>query len=378
MGWAIGILAAGLLTPAMAAAKEVKVGVDAKTEPWNVRANPRFRFGVGDGRPPVLVKDATLRQGARITITAAGSTSYGRAGARSFDAEGDPDWNRNRGDRDLFPSYYMRQGRVYMNQLVGAFVSADGVIVGEPFGIGRGTEVVMPEGAAAISLGINDDQYFDNNGILTVRIVIPEPKVTVEEDKPAAGPTAGGGAATAAPGNAPGNAPAPAPAPVTTGGTETKLKQIVVSVDAAAAPWDVKANVDLVPLAAPGSKPPVVVPIEVPAGKIRILAEGTTDTPTAKGVGVDGEKKPANDTLAAGNQRYPSFYIPKLMYPVNKHALVAVFVDEKGVIVSRPFPIGAGIRTSIPAAAAGVALGFNDADFTGNTGALKVLVELPE
>ncbi|GGB15536.1 hypothetical protein GCM10011380_01210 [Sphingomonas metalli] len=366
---ALASLAAG----GAALAKDLTVKVDAKAVPWDVRANPRMRVGASDGRPPVVVMDAALKQGVNVTFRAKGSMSAGR-GYRMQGPDGDQEITYDREREYILPSHYMRSamGRTYLMQLVGAFLSGDGKIVSEPFPIGSGTTVSVPAGASAISLGINDSTYFDNSGVVTVDIHIPEATVTVEDaggspEAPSAKPNA---AAAAASGTA---SPAAEPA------AEAKTKRVVVSVDAASAPWDVKTNAELVPLAAPGSKPPVVVPIEVPAGKIRILAEGTTDTVETKAIGpVGNEKKAVNDSAAPGNQRYPSFYIPKLMYPAYKHALLGIFIDEKGMIVSRPFPIGNGVRISIPATAAGLALGFNDADFTGNSGSLKVLVETPE
>lgn len=347
------------VTPAMA--KTLTVKVDSKSMPWDLRANRMLRYGLNDGRPPAIVMDPAIKAGATITVTASGSTVYVRGG-RSFGPDGDTSWPNDRGNVDYFPSHHMKAAKdpIFLGELVGAFISGDGVIVGSPFPIGRGTKLVVPTGAAGISMGLNDDAFFDNSGTLSVTIDIPVASVTVEDAdaKPATGTPAG--------------APAPAPAAPAT------VQRVSVAIDAATAPWDPVANAATLPIGAKGAKPPVVVPIEVPAGKAVIFAEGTTNTAEAAGVGAIGnEKKTINDTLSPDGQRYPSFYVPKLLYPAYRHGLVAVFVDAKGAVVSRPFMVGKGVRLPIPDAAAGLALGFNDVDFTGNTGTLHVTVELP-
>ena len=346
-----------LLAAAPGWAKTVEVKVDAKSMPWDTRINRTLRYGLNDGRPPVIVMDPTIKAGATLTFTATGSTVYVRGG-RSFGPDGDQSWSSERGNVDYFPSHHMKSFResIFLGELVGAFISGDGVVVGSPFPIGRGTKAVVPPGAAGISLGLNDDAYFDNSGTVTVSISIPVGSVTIEssEGKTDA-PTAPAGPAAAA-----------------------TVQRVTVALDSATAPWDATVNAATLPIGAKGAKPPVVVPIAVPAGKAVIFAEGTTDTPDATELGVTGnEKKLVNDTLTADGQRYPSFYVPKLLYPAYRHGLVAVFVDAKGAIVSRPFMVGKGIRLPIPDTAAGLALGFNDADFTGNTGTLRVTVELP-
>ncbi|NIJ31623.1 hypothetical protein FHT00_003604 [Sphingomonas insulae] len=355
-----------LAVPALVSAKTVKVRVDAKSVPWNVRANPTMRFGINDGRPPTLVLDPAIKVGTTITISAKGSTLYG-PGSPLNGPDGDRDWYLDRGNVDFFPSHYMRGYNVpiYRSQLVGAFVSADGIVVSSPFPIGREAKVVVPAGAAGISLGLNDEVYADNSGSLDVSILIAVGTVTVEEGEVApndaaqpAGPTASAAPATPA--------------------AEATVQRVTVTLDAATAPWDPVANAGILPIGAKGAKPTVVVPIEVPAGKVVIVAEGTTDIPGASGIGAGGDtKKTINDTVTADGQRYPSFYVPKLLYPAYRHGLVVVFVDAKGVAVSRPFMVGKGIRLPIPDKAEGLALGFNDTDFTGNTGTLKVTVELP-
>lgn len=167
-------------------------------------------------------------------------------------------------------------------------------------------------------------------------------------------------------------------APLVALASPAAAKTITVTVDAASGPWSVEANKKLMPYGKGDERPSVVVPLDLGGGRIAIYADGTTDIPDKKGVppaGVEG--KAVDDTLFK-KARYPSFYTPKILYPAQLHALVVAFVDEKGVLVGRPIVVGEGIRVPLPENTAGLSLGFNDAVFTGNTGALKVTIELPD
>lgn len=68
----------------------------------------------------------------------------------------------------------------HLNCLVGAFITSDGRIVGRPFPVGQATSRRVPEGAVALSFGINDDNFADNSGKLTATVTLPRPQVTVE------------------------------------------------------------------------------------------------------------------------------------------------------------------------------------------------------
>lgn len=175
---ALGI--AAMASTAPAAAKEVTVVVDAHSAPWQTGVNKKFGFGLGDARAPTVVWQIGLLSGLKLTISATGrTTTFG--GGDAIGPNGIPDWITDRG-MALFPSYYMskKDGPIHLNQLVGCFVNADGVIVGQPFAIGSNAVVEIPEGASALSLGINDDKFSDNDGALTVTISMADPKVTVE------------------------------------------------------------------------------------------------------------------------------------------------------------------------------------------------------
>jgi hypothetical protein len=174
--------AASGLAIAPAAAKTVVVKVSAKSAPWDPTINKRLSFGVGDARPPTTVWGAGLVAGLVVRFTASGSGSW-IGGGRSFGPQGDSSLAIDKSLAYL-PSFRIkdRKGPVYMLQLIGAFVDADGQVLGQPFAIGAEGSAKVPDGAVAISLGVNDDKMSDNSGTFTVSIFVPEPSVTVESE----------------------------------------------------------------------------------------------------------------------------------------------------------------------------------------------------
>jgi hypothetical protein len=162
-----------------ASARIVNVKVDAKTAPWDRRSNPKLGFGVGDGQMPKLVWGARLYDGIKVRFKASGSAGWITGGPK-FGPRGDSAMIITR-SLALLPSHYLGKSKpIGMIGLVGAFVSADGTVIGTPFAIGESAEVEVPVGAIAISLGVNDDVYADNDGTFTVTVDVPEPSVTVE------------------------------------------------------------------------------------------------------------------------------------------------------------------------------------------------------
>ncbi len=186
--WGSGVamaLATLFLTGTPALATEKSVVVDGRCRPWDVRANPQRFFGSDEGHAPTVVFDINLHTGETLKLTAVGATTT-IPGGGPIGPEGEDDWVAN--DRAgnsgaFFPSRYV-DPKTYparLNELMGAFVDADGAIVDKPFLIGRGTQVKVPAGAVALSMGINDDIYGDNSGQLTVTISYRVAIVTGQE-----------------------------------------------------------------------------------------------------------------------------------------------------------------------------------------------------
>lgn len=155
-------------------------------------------------------------------------------------------------------------------------------------------------------------------------------------------------------------------------------REVTVKVDAASGPWSSDVNAKVMPFGTGDAKPATIVPFDLGAGKIGIYASGTTGVPgnaSVPPIGIDGD---AVDDKVFKRKRYPSFYTPKLLYPANRHALVAAFIDDRGIVLGRPFVVGEGVRVPIPENAAGVSLGFNDAKSAGNVGTLDVILDIPD
>lgn len=177
LSWALGLT---LLTGAgVANAEEIVVKVDSRSGPWNTGINPKLPYGMPNARRAAIVVSPLMLPGRTVSITATGrTTTYG---SDSYGPDGVPDWTRDIGST-LLPSYHMskKDRAIHLNELVGAFVDADGKVVGKPFPIGSEAKIVVPDGASALSMGVNDDNYSDNTGSLVVTVQISEPKVTVE------------------------------------------------------------------------------------------------------------------------------------------------------------------------------------------------------
>ncbi|MES2059142.1 MAG: hypothetical protein V4564_24585 [Pseudomonadota bacterium] len=155
-------------------------------------------------------------------------------------------------------------------------------------------------------------------------------------------------------------------------------REVVVQVDAKSGPWLPGANRKM-PFGRDAAAPLVVPGIPDMSGKVSIYPEGTTISAGNGAVDAKGvESKAVDDSKGPGGKPYPSLYTPKILYPANLHALVAVFTDDKGVLVGRPFIVGEGARVSIPEGARALSFGFNDVDFAGNSGSLKVTIEMPD
>lgn len=157
-------------------------------------------------------------------------------------------------------------------------------------------------------------------------------------------------------------------------------REVTVEVDARAQPWDEDAFEGMAFGKGDGAPPVQIKGLEDLAGaNVAIVpkAGGVTLVEGAE-VGPEGIVGDAADDLRVKKRVYPSLYTPKILYPVHRHALLAVFVDEEGRPVGRPFPVGTGVRVGVPDEARGLSLGFNDITFKGNTGTLEVIVQIPD
>ena len=158
-------------------------------------------------------------------------------------------------------------------------------------------------------------------------------------------------------------------------------KEVIVGVDAKAGPWLNRPNKKM-RYGIGDETPPATVTgfINDADEKLAIYpAPGATTRVDGQDVGTEGIAGEAVDDMpGAKGKYYPSLYAPKILYPTNRHALIAAFVDVEGRLMGRPFAVGQGVRVTIPDQAAALTLGFNDVSFTANEGTLAVVVSMPD
>ena len=168
--------------------------VGANTRPWESSGvlNPTYSFGIviGPVPSPTVFETSSLGvvAGGLLRITATGSVSAGQ-GFSLVDPDGVPlnpsqptvyagVINDATGDSGtVFPSRYTpADWGTNLMALMGTFADNAGVIVATPFEVGSSRDVVVPEGATRLQLGINDDVFGDNGGSFDVTVaVVPEP-----------------------------------------------------------------------------------------------------------------------------------------------------------------------------------------------------------
>ncbi len=155
-----------------AQAQTYKIPSTAKA--WENKNNPNYLIGIGDGTAPVVAEGLSLNSGKKIHITASGNTKTFPSGALTG-PEGQQDFiiDDNTGSSGRFlPSKYIDplEFPVFLNELIGVFIDAKGVIIGKPFPIGKEWKGIVPTGAVKLQFGINDDVLGDNSGELSIII----------------------------------------------------------------------------------------------------------------------------------------------------------------------------------------------------------------
>ncbi len=153
-----------------------EVTVNSKSGPWNPIINKsknyihKFKVKNNGLAPPTIVK---VKPDDNITIEYIFGDVYSdRRGypERKTNANGYPKTINSYFGR--LPSYYINNQVNHM-ALIGTFANLKGVIVGSPFSIGNGPiNVIVPKGAEQLQLGVNDNLFKDNSGLLVVKISI--------------------------------------------------------------------------------------------------------------------------------------------------------------------------------------------------------------
>jgi len=181
--------------PISASTISVTAAVTGQSGPWlySSSLNPSFQYGTDSQAAPALFSASdgfAFAAGNTLTITYVnGMVSVG-GGFPLTDANGDKAAATNAGTGSsgrVFPSFFMNPATypIYLGELVGAFATSSGVLVGTPFAVGDSATAVIPSGATQLQLGINDDIFSDNVGSYTVQVTglsdssAPEPSAAV-------------------------------------------------------------------------------------------------------------------------------------------------------------------------------------------------------
>jgi len=152
------------------------VVVNSKSGPWNPKINisknyiHKFRVKKNGLMPPTILK---VKSGNSLTLEYVLGDVYA-------DRKGHPERKTNAdGYQKTMPTYSGFLPSFYINEqinhmaLMGTFADSKGVIVGYPFFIGNESiNLIVPEGAEQLQLGINDNLFRDNAGLFIVKVNI--------------------------------------------------------------------------------------------------------------------------------------------------------------------------------------------------------------
>lgn len=161
-------------------AASINVSVAGTAEPWDPSINLAYTWTPISGVTAPTVVDSSdgfaMNPGDTLTVTYLSGliTDYSISGV---DANGDTSWLY---DSYGSPGYYLPPAPANLDELMGAFTN-NGVVVGNPFFIGNGpTNLILPNGADQLSLGVNDNIDSDNGGAVLVNVSGPSPIPTPE------------------------------------------------------------------------------------------------------------------------------------------------------------------------------------------------------
>jgi hypothetical protein len=173
----------------------VSVTVDSESPPWewSDALNSSYRFGMGFVGTPTLVSASAVGSAPgdwiSIAVTGGSVSAYPPLypyvdGSGAVVVPG-TDPNAYTGPTDDFPGdsgngfpsrYMVADWPVRVMSLVGTFADMSGNIVGTPFKVGLQRNIVVPDGAGQLQLGVNDDVFGDNGGSFEVTVaLVPEP-----------------------------------------------------------------------------------------------------------------------------------------------------------------------------------------------------------
>jgi hypothetical protein len=195
MRWGTLVFGLALAAAASSAASAGSVFVSAFDGPWSIASNPSLDYGIHDNMAPVVltlasgVTSITLTYESGLASAFGGSPPsvdpYGYVGGVFGSGVG---YSGIGSSGTPFPTFFVDPKNtgspLYLMALVGAFTNNAGVVQGSPFACDGSVRtcdgsvlIAVPAGATRLSLGVNDDIFFDNSGGWNVSVtgVVPEP-----------------------------------------------------------------------------------------------------------------------------------------------------------------------------------------------------------
>jgi uncharacterized protein YecT (DUF1311 family) len=151
----------------------VSVNVSGRSNPWDQLANPGMIYSApNDAFPPAIVNltKAAIASGDKITLKCSGgSTNAGGVPDSGCDGLTQYEPTNNRFQpacKTYYPSNYADKTTypIYTMQVLGAFATDLGVVVGKPFLVpSKEYSITVPAGATRLQLGMNDCANSDNS-----------------------------------------------------------------------------------------------------------------------------------------------------------------------------------------------------------------------
>jgi autotransporter passenger strand-loop-strand repeat protein len=163
---------AGELVLSATAPVSVDVTVSGTQGPWSPSENPGLKYGPDPvGGEASVTGSLSFAPGAQITVTYLSGTAGTEQGVPQFDAGGNKSFVA---EGNGYPGSFIptNDQPAYHGELLGAFANAAGKVIGSPFVLGDGpTTVTVPAGGATqLLLGVNDNDFTDNNGALAIEV----------------------------------------------------------------------------------------------------------------------------------------------------------------------------------------------------------------
>jgi len=140
------------------------ITVNGVDEPWDPSLQlPSYSFTNGGASGPAIVDSGvSFAPGGQILIEYMSGFDYTNINQGLVDGNGYIGQEEDSTDPNGAPADDISGSPIYLQEVLGAFTDAGGVIVGTPFVVGDGVTVTVPTGATQLELGVNDTFYNDN------------------------------------------------------------------------------------------------------------------------------------------------------------------------------------------------------------------------